>query len=144
MRVTAYGTLIFFVTLNLSLYLLNASQVLSSYRLSPIEEPAGISTQLIDFNVTTDELLMVGIPLAIMVIIRTLTGNFILGGTVALLLFGLEMLFPIVRWILFGFPIFLGQIGLPSYVVLIIDSMLAVVWSWFILGFIMQRSTWEQ
>jgi len=144
MKVTAYGSVVFFVCLNLSLYLLNETQVLPSYQLSPYEEPAGITAALIDFNITADELLLAGIPLAVAGIIFFVTGNFIFGGTVAIILFALQLLFPIVRWILFGFPIFLGQIGVPVTIVYVIEALLAVVWSWFMIGFIGQRSSWEQ
>lgn len=144
MRVTAYGTIVFFVCINLSLFLLNSTAMLTNYELSPFEDPAEISAIFIDFNITADEILFASIPLVIGAIIGFITGNFIFGGTVAIILFALELLFPIVRWILFGFPIFLGQIGVPSPIILVLDAFLAVIWAWFILGFIGQRTAWER
>lgn len=144
MKVTAYGSVVFFVCLNLSLYLLNETQVLPNYQMSPFEEPTGITSRLIDFDITVDELLLAGIPLAVAGIIFFVTGNFIFGGTVAIILFALQLLFPVVRWILYGFPIFLGQIGVPIPIVYVIEALLAVVWCWFMIGFIGQRSAWEQ
>lgn len=143
MKVTAYGTLLFFICLNLSLYLLNETSVLPNYEQSPYEEPAEIQSIFLNVSVG-NVLLMAGTSLTIVAIIKILTGNFIFGGTVGLILFALQALFPAVQWILFGFPIFLGQIGVPFVITTIIQTLMAVVWAWFIIGFIGQRSTWEQ
>lgn len=143
MKVTAYGSLIFFICLNLSLFLLNETEMLPNYELSPYEEPEQI--QSIFLNVSIGNiLLMAGTSLTIVAIIKILTGNFIFGGTVGLILFALQALFPAVQWILFGFPIFLGQIGVPYMITAVIQTLMAVVWAWFIIGFIGQRSIWEQ
>lgn len=144
MRVTAYSLVLFFVCLNLSLFLLNNTQVLPDYRVSPFEEPEGIQAHLISFDISGSTLLMAGTALSVWVIISALTGNLIFGGTVALILFALTMLFPVVRWILYGFPIFLQQVGVPTVIVTVIEALMAVVWFWFILGFVGQRSQWEQ
>lgn len=142
-NVTAYALLVFFVSLNLSLYLLNETEVLPDYRQSAYEEPAG----MIDIfgTLTLESLLMVaGTSLTVGGLLALFTGNLALAGTVGLILMALQMVFRIVRWILFGFPIFLGQLGIPSVIVLTIEVLMAVVWGWFIIGFVGQRSGWEQ
>ena len=143
MKVTAYGSLIFFVCLNLSLYLLNTTQVLPNYTQSPYEEPAGIQDKLIHFDLSATNLLIGVTVLGVGAIIGYITGHLVFGGTIAIVLLALDLIFPVVKWILFGFPIFLGQIGVPLVITVIIQTLMAVIWFWFIMGMIGQRGGWE-
>lgn len=143
MKATAFGILVFFVSLNLSLYVLSETDVLPSYELDPYEEPSGI--QLIFVNITAANLLVMGgTSLTIAAIVSVLTGHFIYGGTIGIILFGLQLLFEPVRWVINGFPLFLNQIGVNPIITTIIQTLIAVVYAWFIVGFIGQRSAWEQ
>lgn len=144
MRVTAYGTLIFFICINLSLYLLNTTQVLPNYQVSPYEDPEGITDQLIFIDLSATNVIgglgIIGVGTIIGFILKRL----VLGATLGLIVFTLTLLVPPIQWILFGFPIFLGQLGVHIAIVTIIETLMAVVWFWFLLGFIGQRATWEQ
>jgi len=144
MKVTAYGTLIFFICLNLSLYLLNTTQVLPNYQVSPYEDPTGIQEQLVFIDISAYSLIgglgVIGVGFLVGFII----GKFLLGATLGLIVFTLTLLVEPIQWILFGFPTFLGQIGVHIAIVTIVETLMAIVWFWFLLGFIGQRSTWEQ
>jgi len=135
MRVTAYSILLFFVCLNVSLYLLAETEVLPYYQ-PAYESPSDITTRLVG-SLT---ILTVGALVAFVV------GNWLVGAA-ALALFALNLLVPVFSWIFFGFPNFLTQLasatGDSALVLTVTGSMnalMAVVWFWFLIGFISQRT----
>jgi hypothetical protein len=75
----------------------------------------------------------------IFTILSYITGHLIFGGTVAIILFAMELFFPIVKWVVFGLPTFLQQMGVSIVIYESITALLALVWFWFILGFVAQR-----
>jgi len=38
--------------------------------------------------------------------------------------------FPVVRWVIGGFPLFLSQLGAPTEIVLVISVLTGIVWFW--------------
>jgi hypothetical protein len=144
MKVTAYGTLVFFICLNLSLYFLNTTQVLPNYRISPFEDPTGIQGQMTFIDISAASLIGGLGVIGVGFLIGAMLGRLVLGATLGLIVFTLTLLGPPIQWILFGFPTFLAQIGVHFAIVTLIETLMAVVWFWFLLGFIGQRSTWEQ
>jgi len=140
MRMTPFTMVMFFIALNVSLYIINETGVITpsgTEAHQPIVSPTEVSGTLVDISGTS--LLMAGVPLVIGTIIGWITRNIWAGGTLAIILFALDLLFPVVRWVLFGIPEFLTQIGVHYSIVLGITALMSVVWFWFILGFIGQR-----
>ena len=139
MRLTVYPVILFFVCLNLALFMMNETALLGELSRPPYEEPTAIIENLFYLDLSTNTLIMAGTSLVVSIIVGFIAGNMIYGGTVAIILFALNLLFPIVRWVLFGFPIFLAQIGVPTVVITVVNVLMSVVWFWFILGIIAQR-----
>lgn len=140
MKLTAFGILLFFVSLNVSLYMIRETGVLPDYEtISPYEEPSGISGRLISVDVSTGNLVMAGTALIMAVIIGWATGHLLFGGTLGIILFSLTIFFPALSWVILGLPRFLQQMGVPLAVYTGITALLAVVWFWFLMGFLAQR-----
>lgn len=139
MRVTAFTILLFFVCLNLSLYFINETQILPNMEQPPYTAPEDIGSRLILVDVSAQNLLLGGSILAVGFIVGWITGRMIYGGTVAIILFAMDLLFPVVRWTLFGFPLFLNQLGVHYALTTIISVLVSLVYFWFIIGFIGQR-----
>ena len=118
----------------MSLYLINETQVLP-YSQPAYENPDDMTTRLVG------SLVILGIG----TIIAFIVGNWLVGAA-AIVLFALNLLIPVFSWVFFGFPNFLTQIasasGDASLVLTVTGSMnalMAVVWFWFLMGFISQR-----
>lgn len=143
MKATPFTLMLFFVCLNLSLFVINESNVLGSGDVyAPYESPTGMLTLFP--SITIEGLLVSGLTsLGVTGIIGVVTGHLLLGTTVGLLLFALQLVFPLLRWIIAGFPTFLTQIGTPYWIVIPVQVLLSVVWFWFILELLGQRQ-WEK
>ena len=139
MRLGAFGIILFFICLNVSLFMLNEAQVVGDFVQPPYEEPDDITGFLVFTDPTGTTLLTFTMELGAGVIFGLITGSLIAGGTVALVLAAITMFIPTARWVIFGFPVFLAQMQVPSFIVMTIEVLMAVVWFWFILGFIGQR-----
>jgi len=124
-KIGAYGLIFLFVCLNLGAYLLNEFQVLGDYRVEPYETPTTIQEQITD-NLVLHIVSSVGVG----GIIGFITGNLVYGGTASLVIFSLSALFPVVRWVIGGFPLFLSQLGAPTEIVLVISVLTGIVWFW--------------
>lgn len=136
MRVTAYSIILFFVSLNVSLYLIAETQVLPYYQ-QPYVSPADMK---ITRTVGSLAILTIGM------IVAALTRNWLFGAA-ALVLWALDYLIPIVHWVFFGFPEFMAQVAattgdtaMLTAVTTSMNALMAVVWFWFMTGFISQRS----
>lgn len=138
-RLGAYGIILFFICINVSLYMLNEFQVVGDFEQPPYETPTGIQDMLLNVDLSGENLLMGGTIIAVGIIFGFITGHLVYGGTIALILFALDLLLPVVRWVLFGFPVFLTQIGVDAVIVTSLNVLMAVVWFWFFLGFVGQR-----
>jgi len=140
MRATPFAILLFFVCLNLSIYFVNETQILPNMEQPPYSAPEDIATKLVHVD-TSGESLLAGIlgSLAVASIVRWLTGRMIYGGTVAIILFAMNLLFPIVRWLIFGFPLFMDQMGVHTALTTVLKILIGLVWTWFIIGFVGQR-----
>lgn len=139
MRVTAFSILLFFVSLNLSLYFINETQILPYMEQPPYTSPEDIGSHLVLVDVSAQNLLIGGSILAVGFVVGWITGRMIYGGTVAIILFAMDLLFPVVRWTLFGFPLFLNQLGVHYALTTIFSTVVSLVFFWFIIGFIGQR-----
>lgn len=139
MRVTAFSILLFFVCLNLSLYFINETQVLPNMEQPPYTAPEDMASRFILVDVSAGNLLIGGSVLAVGFIVGWITGRMIYGGTVAIILFAMDLLFPVVRWTLFGFPLFLNQLGVHYALTTVLSTLVSLVFFWFIIGFIGQR-----
>jgi hypothetical protein len=138
MKVTAFGLLLFFVALNVSLYVINETAILP-YKQSPYEEPSGIIGRLVHLDLSTQNLAIGGAGLTVFVILGWITGHLLFGGTVAIVLFAMSLLFEPLKWLIFGFPTFLGQMGVPLIVYTPLTALMSVVFFWFLLSFVAQR-----
>jgi hypothetical protein len=139
MKLTAFGILLFFICLNVSLYMINETAILPYWQQSPYEEPSGITGRLVHLDLTAENLVIGGTTLSVLIIIGYITGHLIFGGTVAIILFAFDLFFPVIKWIIFGLPTFLSQMGVPLVVYSSLTALISAVWFWFLLGFIAQR-----
>lgn len=139
MRVTVYLLILVFICLNVSVYLVNEMEPLGQVGVQPYDSPTGIQGRLISLDLSGENLLIAGVTLGVGLILGQVLGNKLIYGTLAVVLFALDLIIPVVKWILFGFPIFLAQLDVPTPITTVLTTMMAVVWFWFLLGFIGQR-----
>jgi hypothetical protein len=132
MRITAFSIILFFVCLNLSLYVINVTQLVGNVGMSPYESPANILSMF-------STLIFIGVG----TIVGWATGNLIFGGAIALIIGVCSYLFNVVNWVFNGTSLFLSKIMGSSpqtdAIIMSLQVLMAVVWFWFILGFISQR-----
>ena len=93
MRTTPFTLILFFVALNVSLFIINETNVITSNDVAPpYTDPEEIPNLLISFDLTT-ETLLTGITIAgVGTLIGLIFGNLVNGGLLALVLFALNML----------------------------------------------------
>jgi len=139
MKLTAFGIILFFVCLNVSLYLINETAVLPHWQQSPYEEPSGIIGRLIHLDLSAENLLIGIVPLTVSWILGWISGHLLFGGTLGIIIFAMDLCFPVIKWVVFGLPIFLSQMGVPLVVYTSMTALMSVVWFWFLLSFIAQR-----
>lgn len=136
MKTTAYTLLLFFICLNLSLYLIHETQVFPSAAEEPWESPDDIWSR---FSTS------VGL-LGVVAIVAVWTKNPYL-GIAGLTLWVADVFLPIVNWVFFGLPNFITAVagscttGAAELLLLanVIQALTGAVWFWFILGFLSQR-----
>jgi hypothetical protein len=139
MRMTPFAIILFFVSLNVSVYFLNTTAFLGDMGMQPYTAPAGMLERLIAFE--EGALVSFGATITVSIIIGYLvSGSLFHAGVAALFLAALNLFVPLAGWVLTGFPLFLIQLGVPAVVTTALEVLFAVVWVWFILGFIAQRS----
>lgn len=143
MRTSAYAVLLFFVCLNVSLFIISETEVLPQYA-EPYETPTDIRIRLVgSFTVLTVTIILSGI-----------VGQWLVGVAVGLLLWVLDFFIGttgIISWIFLGFPEFIERAAMMSgadltfvYVITgATNALMAVVWFWFIMGLVSQRGTLE-
>ena len=140
MKMSAFGLILLFVVMNISFAFMNEVEVLGSMEKPSYQTPDQIVLTLMGMDFTSGDLIWGGAAVGSGVIVNLfLTGSFIYGGTVGLLIFGMSKAFPMVKNILTGFPLFLAMIGVPSAFVTIFEVLQALIWMWFILGFVVSR-----
>lgn len=139
MKITAFGLIVFFVCMNVSLYVINETAILPYAKINPYEEPSGITGRLVSVDLSNGTLMIAGTGLVMAVIIGWATGNLLLGGMLGVILFGLSIFFPIVSWVVLGLPRFLAQMGVPLVIYTSLTALMSLIWFWFILSFIAQR-----
>lgn len=140
MRITAFSLILFFICLNLSIYLINETGALTGVGKSPYTNPDEITWLIMGIDISSGDLVLGVVTIGVGFAVGLLTGQLILGGTLALILFAINLVIPVLKWVLFGFPIFLGQLGVPPAIATTLEALMAVVWFWFFLGFFSQRT----
>lgn len=153
MRLTPFAIVLFFVAVNVSLSVIQLTQVLPpDEQISPYSQPTDITAMLVHLDISTENLVIGGSTIAVMLIIGWFTGHMILGGTLAIVLFALDLFIPVGKWVIFGIPSFVStMVGVASAdaatalmlngIVAGLTALLSVVWFWFILGFFTGRPT---
>lgn len=151
MRLTAFAIIVFFIAMNISLGIIQISRVLPQDKTIPTTTaPQDITTMLIHVDLSTGNLIIGGAALAVGAFLGWFMGNLILGGTVAIIFFGLDLFIPIGKWVIFGLPSFIGDMvgtagadatttATLSAITFGLTALMAAVWFWFFLGLIMQR-----
>lgn len=144
MRVTAYSLLLFYVVLNLSLYLVsgagNADYQVIPLSILPHETPEALYTRLIGMFLT----------LGIVTLAGWLFGQVYLGGGVALLLFVIQFFVgsdSIFHWVFWGLPNFIStalgaagvDLAISAMFVGTVLAMTSVIWFWFIMSLMSGR-----
>lgn len=151
MRLTPFVLIVFFVSLNVSISIINFSGVLpTDEKMQPYTQTTDITSMLVHLDLSRENLLIGGSILGVGMMLSWLTGHLILGGTIAIILFGIDLFLPVGKWVIFGLPSFIGSIvqveAMDLATATVINSitagltaLMAVVWFWFILGFLVQR-----
>lgn len=139
MRISAFGLILFFVSLNVSLYLINETAILPSFSQSPYETPQNIQTKLVHLDLSAENLIIGIVAAATSGLIGLITGHLLFGGTVALIFLALDILFPMIKWVVFGLPEFMRQMGVPEILYVSVTALMSLVWFWFLVGLIVQR-----
>lgn len=139
MKISAFGLILFFVCLNISLYLISVFGVLPSFQQSPYETPENITTKLVHLDLSGGTLIIGIVAAGVGGLVSLITGHLLFGGTVALVFLALDIIFPLVRWIVFGLPEFMRQMGMAPELYGAVTALMALVWFWFIVGLIIQR-----
>lgn len=141
MRVTAFSIILFFVCLNVALYIVHETQVLP-FSQEPYEDPGDFTTTGTISYRLAGSLTLLGVTA--MVAILSKNTYIALAG---LTIWVADIFFPVFHWILFGFPEFATRLaaasGSPSQVYVVttaMNALVAAVWFWFILGFVSGRS----
>lgn len=120
--------------------MVNESGVLPPYEVvQPYTEPEDILSKIAHIDLSSGTLLIGITAFAASAIFGILTGHLILGGTVGLILLGIDLVSPIAAWILLGFPRFLVQIGVHPLIITVFTVIFAYPWFWFLLNVILQR-----
>ena len=134
MKTTAFAIVMFFVCLNVSLYIIKETQLLPYY-VEPYEDPSEFVTRI----ATSLGILGSG------ALVAAITRN-PWTGVVAISAWVGSILMPFFNWALFGFANFMGSMAAltenPALVLVVINgvqAMMAVVWFWFLLSMISQR-----
>lgn len=139
MRLTVFSLMGFFVCFNLSLYLLNSFNFFGSeIGISPYSEPAEM--QFVSANLDAQGIVIGAAVVTAGILIGYLAGNMIVGGSIGLLLLAIELIFPVARWVLFGFPLFLSDIGVPTEISNVLIVIFSFVWFWFFISLFTERS----
>jgi hypothetical protein len=139
MKLTVFGIILFFVCLNLSLYVLNEEAVVGDVQIQPYEDIDGIDSRLFSIDLTTETLMAALIPIGVGSVLGWVSGNLVTGGTVGLIIGVFNLFSPIARWIIVGFPVFLTQIGTPTIIVTVVQAGMSIVWLWFFIGLLVGR-----
>lgn len=139
MRLTVYSMILFFVCLNLSLFLLNDQNVIGSAEYEPYEDIDTLGGKIFDATPSIESILIGGGAFTVTTIIGLVAGNLIYGAGVGLVLAALNIFFPMIRWAFNGFPLFLAQIGTPTIIVTVVSIGMSLAWAWFILGILVGR-----
>lgn len=132
MRGGTYATLLFFVCLNLGFSIVNETQALPYY-ITPPETPTSI------MGISLDRIITGGIILVVGTLISFALGHLLLGGTITIIIFALELLAPVIDWAVFGFPKFLSLIGVPDIISVSLKALFAFIFFWFLVGIVSQR-----
>jgi len=137
--------LLFLIAVNVSLYWISVSQVLPvnfsdpDNPDSPVTDPSALTTQIIALDLSTGNIALGGTFLVVGLIISQIAGNLVLGGTVAVGLFAITLLSPLVSWILFGLPKFMAIMGVPIFISAGVMAFVSVPLFFTVLSFVAQR-----
>jgi hypothetical protein len=134
-----WAIFLFFVVFNISLYMIQASGVIG-YSQAPYQSPGNISSQLVGWNVITNVSSVTGIIFLTVSAITALVLKEYVLGTAMLVIWTLGYLIPVVQWVLFGFPIFLAQCGVPAYIWVSLTTVISLCFFWFLLNFVGGKS----
>ncbi len=144
MKLNALTLLLFYVSFNVSLFIIQVTGVIP-YTAAPVSDPQ------------TDLYMRFGsavVALGISGLGAYWTGN-LLVGLGGLILWASSLMMPVVRWVLLGLPEFVislcnsvTAITAAEKAVLItivgtFTAMSYIIWFWFIMSFLSQRSTME-
>jgi hypothetical protein len=143
MRVTAFSVILFFVCLNLALFATHEAQVLP-YSQEPYEDPGDVTIAGSGISYRFAASVTV---LGVTAMVAILSKNTYI-GLAGLAIWVADIFFPIMHWVLFGFPeflaIFTASAGANAAQLYIITGMttalMSLVWFWFILSFVSGRT----
>lgn len=141
----------FFLGVNVSLALINISQVLpQTSGMTAYTAPQDWTSIFFHVDLSTGNIYIGIALLSATAIFGWIVGRLLFGGIVALMLFVVDLLSPIVSWVFLGIPKFINNIlaTVPTdattsaalgVIMFGITAFLAVVWFWFFLGIFVSR-----
>ena len=132
MKLEAYDVILFYICLNLACGIIVEGPILpGSYA-----QPASSAEQM-PFWGTVSSLTVISsiaIP-GIGGLIAIITGHALFGAAL-LILAALTYLFPILQWIINGFPVFIANMGVPTIIYLPIQVLVGFIFMVFIIEFL--------
>ncbi len=131
MRGIAFDILLFYICLNLSCWLIVETNILPGISVQPESSPEQMPFWGTVSSLTT--ISSIAIP-GIGGLIAIITGHLLFGAAL-LVLAALTYFFPIVQWLINGFPIFIANLDLPIPIYLIIQVLVGFCFLIFIIEF---------
>lgn len=127
--------MLFYVCLNLACFLTVELQIL------PMQQQPHTPPSQMPFTTSLDMILAdplqmtAGLTLGVTGIIGVILGHTLIGAVI-LVVAALAWLLPVVRWIVLGFPEFMGMLGVPAPVYVVVTALCSFVWFLFIIEFL--------
>lgn len=143
--------IMFFLGINVSLALIRVSQVLpQGSGVNEYTQASDLSSLFFKVDLSANNIYIGVAVLSATAIFGWLIGRLLFGGIIALMLFVVDLLTPIVSWVFLGIPKFIQNIldTVPTdatttaslqVIMFGITAFIAAVWFWFFLGIFVSR-----
>ena len=140
MKLTIPAIIFLYAVMNVALYIKNELSLVGSMSFPAYVNPSDLEFQFMSLNLTTRDLLIGGVVLSTGTVTGLiLTGSFVYGGGLALLILALSFGVPVLKDVVTAFPQFLLMLGTPSIIVDGIVALIAILGFWWVLGLLTQR-----
>ena len=131
-RTGVFEILLFFVCLNLGCYFISSIGAIP-FNVEGLETPESIMARF-DITLFSSIAILIGGTFA-----GLLLNSVVQGAVIALAIAAINLVMPLLTWVLFGTPVLLALLGVPPIITTIISVPIAMVFFWFLIGLIAQR-----